>query len=205
LDWKSFTVAIVGALIWPITVLVVLLILRRPITTLLETTRRFKASGFGSDIDVDFGAQAEGLVESGVRLVAEHVDGAADGAGEGGDPLQGNLLPDLEDRFKDLSSIVYIAPQGTILEAWTIIEQELISLAEQHGTEQPGQHRSMRRMINDMTDASILHKSEAILLDELRFLRNQAAHPNTKNELSPESALYYLEASNLALALLRSH
>ena len=87
MDWKSFTVAIVGALIWPITVLVVLLILRRPITTLLETTRRFKASGFGSDIDVDFGAQAEGLVESGVRLVAEHVDGAADGAGEGGDPL----------------------------------------------------------------------------------------------------------------------
>ena len=78
-------------------------------------------------------------------------------------------------------------------------------MAEQHGTEQPGQHRSMRRMINDMTDASILHKSEAILLDELRFLRNQAAHPNTKNELSPESAPYYLEASNLALALLRSH
>ena len=56
-----------------------------------------------------------------------------------------------------------------------------------------------------MSDLGFLHKSEALLLDELRFLRNQAAHPNTKNELSPESALYYLEATNLALTLLRSH
>lgn len=78
-------------------------------------------------------------------------------------------------------------------------------MAQLHGIGQPAQNRSIRRMINDMSDLGFLHKSEALLLDELRFLRNQAAHPNTKNELSPESALYYLEATNLALTLLRSH
>ena len=199
MDWRLFTVAVVGDLIWPITALIVLLVLRGPITTLLETISRFKASGFGSNIDVDFGVQASGLVDSAVSLVGEHETGILI------DPPVGDVLPDLEDRFKDLTSIVYVAPQGAILEAWKIIEQELSRVAQLHGIGQPAQNRSIRRMINDMSDLGFLHKSEALLLDELRFLRNQAAHPNTKNELSPESALYYLEATNLALTLLRSH
>ena len=143
MDWRLFTVAIVGDLIWPITALIVLLVLRGPITTLLETISRFKASGFGSNIDVDFGVQASGLVDSAVSLVGEHETGILI------DPPVGDVLPDLEDRFKDLTSIVYVAPQGAILEAWKIIEQELSRVAQLHGIGQPAQNRSMFYKEND--------------------------------------------------------
>src|SRR5215207_8632055 len=101
MDWLSFAAALVKALAWPLTVLGIFLVLRRPLTGLVPLLARLKFK----DLELDFG-----------RRLAE---ASAEAATLPGIPPAA-ALPAGSDEV--LLRLATDAPRAAILEAWLRLE-----------------------------------------------------------------------------------
>lgn len=184
MDTLSFVAEIVTALIWPVTALIIVLLLR---TSILELIPRLSRLSVG-DVELEFDEQ---LAE--VAAQAEIADLPPD---EGAPALRSasNMRVDRQP-FLEASKIVY--PKGAILEAWQAIEEVLDEKLSRANRPKP---RSARGKAQQLALDGALDGQKLKMLIDLWGLRNMAAHEKEFQPTAQQAAAY----SQLADRLIKS-
>jgi len=180
MDWLSFIAAMVAALAWPLTVLGIFAVLRRPLLDLMPLLARLKYK----DLELDFGR----------RLAEASAEAAALPA-----PRSRPALPADDDA---LIALAGTAPRAAILEAWLRVEAAALAAARRRGTPEPvSSLRAPTRLIEALEELRVIDARQAAVFHELRSLRNSAAHA-LGFEPTPEAARDYVRlAARLAQSL----
>ena len=179
MDWLSFTAALIDSLAWPLATVVILSMLRRPLTQLIPLLRRLKFK----DLELDFERKVHELV---VQARGE-VPAAPDDA---------ERIERVEERFAEMARV---SPRAAVLESWVDLEDAAIAATKRHGLELTSREvRSPKTLGSALEEAGILDDGKMGIYHRLRNLRNAAAHASDFS-FDTESAIEYAGlASRLA-------
>ena len=178
MDWLTFLAQVIQALAWPLTVIVIFLMLRRPLAELFPTLQRLRFW----DIEMDFDRQVQALA---IRVRDELP------------PL--SAVEETASGFREhLVELANLSPRAVVLEAWLQLEKAAIEATRRHGLDLPS--RELRAPIffgEALEAAGVLDADTQLIYHRLRNLRNAAAHASDF-AFDPGSALEY---ADLALRL----
>jgi hypothetical protein len=184
-DWPSLAVEVVKTLTWPVTVLIIFFVLRKPIAGLIPFLDELRYK----DLAVTFRRRLVKAEEEATRAqlpppplqprtsVPQPAGGAA------------TVLPDY------LYPMAVTSPVAAVLEAWVRIENELRRRLESGDLAQPSTTRALTR---ELVRAGLLPSDAERIVIDLRDLRNNAAHGRV--QLDPEDAIRYLDLGTRLLA-----
>lgn len=147
MDGPTFTVEMVRALAWPLSVLVIALLFRKQFVELLKAIKKGK---FGP---------AEFEFERGVQAIQASV-------------IDLPSAPTPSSTIKDAA----FNPRGTVLESWLRLEDQAIELALKRGLTNATARRYALGAIQSIKRSGLLRPDHMQVLDELQDLRNRAAH-----------------------------
>lgn len=157
MDWLEAVSSWISSLAWPVAVVVLVVLLRKPLSTALGTLRHIEAPG----VKADFGAvvadaedRSESLKESLPAEASERVPG----------------------RQRETDHSTTHDPSGVIIRAWQLLDDEIVEYAKVAGVLRDGQHESVRNLVHRLQVAGSLERDATITLLELRDLRNRVAH-----------------------------
>lgn len=177
MDWLTFISEVIQALAWPLTVVVIVFILRDELSRLMHNIKRFRHK----DTEIDF--------EQSLREISAEI--ALDNNDEARSPEQ----PD---------DLAILSPRGSIIESWLRIEGALIDYNQRHKiTARDNIDKSDRTEILQILDRDILSKSSIHALDKLRRLRNEAVHM-TDSGISTSAANKYRQMANRLVAEIKN-
>jgi hypothetical protein len=162
-DWKTFIVEIVKAVAWPLVVGVIVFKLKDKVLELLPRIKKLKHK----DTELEF---AEGVS----KLVREQ---EAEGMNQHANPVTNEA----QERYNFLMKLAEISPRSAVLEAFREIEHssaftisKLSGDRSAHGGNSP---LSMQKQLSELA----LTKNEVKMFNQLRVLRNKAAHDRDFN------------------------
>lgn len=167
MDWLTFVAHVVDALAWPLTILIIIAILRKPLSGLLPLLQRLKYK----DFELEFGRHVEE-----VRQEVQSELPAPPGP---------SLIQPDEEVIERLAGV---SPRSAVLEAWRRIEEALFRVAQRRQINV--QARSPLAIFRALQRAEVLDPGKLRILHELRVLRNDAAHA-PDFALSKDSVLEY--------------
>jgi hypothetical protein len=154
-DLFAFIAKIVEALAWPVAAVVLVLLLRREIIGLAPYIRKLKA----------------GPLEAEFEREVRELRTAMDRTASGGVSL---AQPDWQVASEQLAQV---NPRAAIFEAW---RQTEIAAIRELQARQPNlsneQVRSTREVLRLLGESGLATPEDVALLNQMRFLRNQAAH-----------------------------
>lgn len=154
LDLLTFISKLIDSLAWPLATVVLGLVLRRQITLLLPFVRRVKAGPLEAEFERE------------VRELRTSADSAAS--------KKPTAKPAWQEEAEQLAQI---NPRSAIMEAWRQTESALISTLQ---TRHPGLSerdvRSTREVLRLLGEKGVATPEEVAMLNQMRFLRNQAGH-----------------------------
>src|SRR5262245_31493562 len=185
-------------LAWPVTVLVITLLLR---VEFRLTLSRLPALRY-RDVEANFEKglrEAEDLVKP---MIASLAPGAFAGVvleHEGGNgksvPLPKNLDPERLLRIADS------APSAAIMEAWRDVEQAALAVGEARGIPAKGGESASSHAMHVLVDQGLLTSHTLVAFERLRRLHQQAAHhPDLR--FSSNQAHRYIELAHKLVARL---
>jgi len=181
MDSLTFVIRLIEALAWPTAVVMILFAFRREVQALLPLIRKLKAGPLEAEFERD------------IREISEEAGGKA--------KTEVQIAPD--PRQKMLRDLARVNPRSAILEAWLGIESAVRRAALQRvGTSPPPDVSSPLRAMRELVQFDVIKSDDAALFQDLRGLRNQAAHLENFSP-SQEAALKYVDlASGLELRLI---
>ena len=174
----EIVVALLDAIAWPITILILALLFRSELRAGLKRLSYIKYR----DTELKFEADLKKLEKKALLLPEANQD---------------KVLNSIESsEYARMIRLAEASPRAAIFEAWIKVEEATKKVAEAHGIEHRGAYRTMR----------LLREKEVVnvgldLYDELRVLRNRAVHlPEFAIEID-EAERYILLALGLAMRL----
>ena len=178
----QFISSIVASLAWPLTLIMVLSLLRDPIFELLPGLKLFQ---WGDKLKVEFEkklgrVEAEASKIPDVESAKPHLDNAS------------------LERYEWLANS---APNLAILQSWFDVEAALKSTALDMGIE--FKRSSPLDTARAIQRAGRIDEQTAELLRDLRVLRNLAVHPDEDRPISVEQARRYKSIADRIIAALR--
>ncbi len=184
MDLYTFIAQLVGALAWPVTVIIIILILRRPLVELIPLLQRLRFQG----LELDFGKEVHALAEE-IRNQLP--------------PSQGILNMDetLREKWIELARV---SPRAVVLEAWLQLEQAAIDALKRHDINLKSVEMHSPLILGQaLEQAGILAGTMPAVYHQLRNLRNAAAHASAF-AFSPDSAIEYADLAARLIAYLRT-
>jgi hypothetical protein len=181
MDILTFLAEVIKAAAWPVVVLGLVAVLRKPLLDLIPSLQRFKYKDFA----VEFGKRLDEVAKD----VAEALPRAA---------APKALQPPKPERHK----IVGASPRATILEAWLEVERAAVNTSRQLSLALKGvPARSPSQALRAVIESERLPRGMVSLVERMRALRNEAVHyPDFV--LAPEAAdEYAITALDLAIAI----
>lgn len=179
MDQLTFIVEIIKAIIWPVTLIILLLVLKKPFLRLVPSLEKVKYR----DLELDFCKQVHQLAKEAKETLTPASDED----------------DDLKDELKQLTDIAHVSPKSALLEAWLKLESAAFQLLKR---KDPKVNTSILKtpiQIGMMLEnLGIINKSQKEIFSKLRNLRNAAAHA-TDFTFDTESAIEYIE---MALGLI---
>ncbi len=178
MDGLTFTAELIKALAWPVTILIILYVLRRPLAELLPMVQRIRYQG----IELDFGMQVQ-------QLSAQFRK-----------ELPGSVSLDDETRrlSEHLQKLAQLSPRAVVLEGWLLLEEAAVEASKKHNLKLSSRElRSPILLGSYLEQAGILDENKLEIFNRLRNLRNAAAHASDF-AFDAESAIEY---ANLAIQL----
>lgn len=160
MDFWSFVASLVSSLAWPGTLVVLVIILRKPIAELIPLLRNLRYKGLELDFD-------RGL---------EKLEAEADRAEL--PPIAPTTAPPDEPPFEEeywgtIERLSDVSPRAAVAEAWRRVEWAVDEYFKRLGQETPNSYQGMLRAIT----AQNREVPPAMrLLQDLRVLRNKAVH-----------------------------
>lgn len=173
MDWLTFVAVLVEHLAWPVTILVVFLVLRKPLAGLIPLLVRLRYK----DLELDFSRRLE-------EVTAE---------------VQELPRADTTARIDDpLLRLAESSPRAAILESWLRLETAAVDAARRKNVAIPPSHvRSPLQLVQSLEELGIVDARQAALFHDLRGLRNSAAHAMNFDPGIEASREYVLAASRL--------
>jgi hypothetical protein len=156
MDWKQFFAAIVTALAWPSAVVIVVILLRSPLTKLIPRVRSLKYK----DLHIDLADKLEAVKE---KLEAETES----------DPPRRPFVA-----LPGVLELARIDPRAAIISAWIEVERATIEMALKAGIAITGTALSIA---NHLHALDCLSEFEFETFRNLRRVRNDAVHLTTKD------------------------
>ena len=154
MDALTFISKLVDALAWPLAAVVLVLLLRRQIVALAPFIRRLKAGPLEAEFERE------------VRELRSTMDTAK--------PAVPSERPQWQVAAEQLAQV---SPRSAILEAWRQAEAAAIrALRTKKSTLSDQDVRSTREVLRLLGDEGLATPEEVALLNQMRFLRNQAGH-----------------------------
>lgn len=189
MDILAFIASIINSLAWPVTALIALFLLRKQLMELIPGVRRLK----WKDFEIDFGKELQ-KVEETVRTVKvpppTKMQLPAD--------IQPAPLPKTQDEL--LERLAALSPNAAILESWRNVERTLDFYFKSRGIERP---QSAQTIAGHLDYDSNFPPQLVAAYQELRFLRNRAAH--SREDLTAEHAKKFSAiADKLTYALIEA-
>ena len=189
MDWESFVLSLADILVWPLVVAVIVWVLRAPITELLNTIRRFRASGFGSNVDMEFSQGVREIATVAATLDPTPPDPAAPISPPADENLSDRTFGRHTGEFNALRIIADREPRMAITEAWELVEKELDRLELLLGGTTS---RDTMIRVTRLAKTFPFSPGIAVLITGLRNLRNSAAHKIEPIEISTDQAYEYI-------------
>jgi len=165
----EFIIRLLELLIWPVTIFIILFIIRKPLKDLMPFLKRAKISELELEFDRELAK---------VKSVAE------------------DEFKSLKTDWKtDLLNLAQNFPNAAILEAWKEIENRTEALI--HKSE-PKLNLDVstryKLMQNVLTEENIIETKKAKIFNDLRQIRNKVAHANDYT-VSKDQALNFISIS----------
>jgi hypothetical protein len=183
MNWPNFIVQIVDALAWPVTVLVIFLILRRQLLTLIPMLTRLRYR----DLELDFGLRIFELANQ-ARKQLPSLTGVLDGEEQ------------VREQWIELAQF---SPRAVVLEAWLQLEKAAIEAARRSGISlKSAELKSPLILGQALEEASVLDHQTPAIYHQLRNLRNAAAHASDFS-FTPEAAIEYADLATRLTEYLR--
>jgi hypothetical protein len=184
MDTLTFIAEIVKALAWPVTAILIFLILRRPLLNLFPLVQRLRFQG----IELDFSRQVHALAaEAHNQLPAPPV------AHRKGQPLRAHWV-----------ELAQLSPRAVVLEAWLHVEKAAVQASQRHTLNlRSVELRSPLILGEALEEAGILQDGPAGIYHQLRNLRNAAAHAS-EFAFTPDSAIEYADLAARLTEFLQS-
>jgi hypothetical protein len=176
MDILTFVAQLTAALAWPVTVLIVILLLRQPLKELIPTLQRLRYR----DLEAEFG---KGLNEVEVRINQASLPAHEEAQASTSQTRSGEKVS-VSEYAKRLATI---SPRAAIIETWREVEQALIDLAKRRDIPET---RIPRELISRLGEDGALSSDIILMLDQMRQLRNEAAHAS-EFALKPTQAIEY--------------
>ena len=184
----EFISSIISSLAWPAIVLIIVFILKNPLSKILISLTKFRYK----DLEMEF----------------ERLQSSADALPE---TIENKTIPEseriiyasLEEQIADISPR---SPEGAILIAWSTIEAA-ISTAIMRLAISPEltSYRSVIHNIECLKKYANLDKTVFAIFDDLRVVRNQVAHARDgRYKVSVEQALSYGKTAEKIIKILQN-
>lgn len=177
----SFTAEVIKALAWPVAVVLVALMIRKPVIELLPFLRRLKYK----EIEFEFSkelAQLKSEVVASEAANSPKTSPAAEGA--------------TNNRLLNLASI---STSAAILEAWAELESVSIAVASAFWNEASNDvFKSYPKLGEYLLQCKVIDQKQLAIYNKLRELRNKAAHAIDLNLTESEARTYVELAAALA-------
>lgn len=188
MDFLQFVSALIGHLVWPVTVLILACKFRLTIIKLLLRLRRVKGKGW----QFEFYKELEQLTEK-----AEEAQLLP--------PSPQQLLPTTapltqQDVQNELFALAADAPQAAIALAWTIVETNLAD-AVSKVSGQPSSDSAVENA-RRLSDAGRLKKEFVDIIGKMQQLRNLAMH-GLYREVTSANAKHFVDLTLRVLAQLQ--
>lgn len=187
-DWLEFIRHIAEAIAWPLAALVIAGRLGPELKKKLPSLTKFKAG----PVEAEFTKEVAALREE----------------AELDTPIAAEVQAVSRDETR-LIELAKVSARAAIIEAWRIVEADATRAVESRAQRRAGPYPAERprnafRLAKELGLLQILNAQEISLFNELRFLRNQAAHVDDF-ETSFESAHNYIQLTqSLRSAIERS-
>lgn len=162
-------VKIIELLVWPTTIVIVVMLMRSPLSKLIPTLKKLKYK----DLEMEFEREANKILSEAERDLPEIPEIPE--------------MPKLQDDTRALYSKRRIEPAIVILESWRSLESEMREIAN-HQNIQAG--RSIRSLISELESNGLISKEAAKVSLDLAALRNKVAHASEETITYEVSAAF---------------
>jgi len=180
MDTLTFITKIVEAVAWPLLSLIIVFLFRKEIRLLLSYITKLKAG------------PVEAVFEGGVKTLASKIETTT--------PQFQN--EPLAPKSQTLLESTDLDGRTAILEAWLDIESTIKRLQLERALNQaPKRTGSQDAIVQSLITSGVLNKDDIALYNELRELRNLAAH-QLNFAPSREAVVNYIKLSNRLMASL---
>lgn len=172
MDILTFISEIIKALAWPLAIVALVFLLRRPIIEAFPSLHRLKYK----DIELEF-AQEVSELKAEVEAIAEE---------------KGEEAPSITSTSSNLLNLVSYSTRAAIMEAWLEVESSSIAVAGSFW-EQPANNvfNNMPKLGEYLLQCNVIDENQLTVFNKLRQLRNKAAHAHHL-ELSEDDARSYV-------------
>lgn len=162
----EYLARIIEALAWPLTVLLAIFLLRKPLTDLLPHFKRLKYK----ELELEFEQSLENLRKRSHESRQRHeIDAPAE---------------DENDFY--LQEVKQLSPRAAILESWIGLETSAVSTAQHFKIVQADKRLPFVKILQELLLSGVISEENVAIINELRALRNKAAHeisfPITEDE-----------------------
>lgn len=188
MNWMTFISSIVESIIWPVTIMLLIIIFRDPIKEVVPLLKKFKFKSF----EVDFERKISSISKKVERAQLPETSDAFNNIS--------NINHNIISRFGDIKNINISSPRSAIIESWIMVEQLLRRLAENQ--EMNIYNGTSINILNELSNKNIISNDIFEICNELREIRNKAVH-NSSFKVSDEKSNEYINLSFRVIAALK--
>ena len=180
-------VEIIKTIIWPTTVLISVLILRKGILELIPNLKKLKYK----DLELDFEKEAikiQANIERDVPRIEHHDEKKPEEC--------------MVSEPRPMYSIKKLSPPAFIISEWEAVEKAILSLSERHNID-ADKLKSIRSITTKLRETGIIDGVIEDALLELSAYRNKVSHTSTEIINENMSNTYY-ESAKIIISYLNS-
>tara|TARA_E500000318_G_scaffold106856_1_gene115332 strand:- start:1867 stop:2478 length:612 start_codon:yes stop_codon:yes gene_type:complete len=193
-NWELIAHTALKSLPWPITVLIIAWWFRRDIRQVLGRLKSFQGGQFRADFD-----KLNHLSNSPETEISQELED------EERMPSSESEASEFFDT-RDLLGIADVRPTAAIVEAWRTLEATMLarlssSAAQKFETRNGRKQISGYQLTRGLQTQNLLSNADAKIADELRIIRNKAAHSVDSEPSTAQAKQYIREARKLVAKL----
>lgn len=180
----DFISSIIKSIAWPIVVLTIAILLRKPIIKILPNLNKVTYNNF----EMDF---AQKLEEIETSLETKVTAGT-------------NMQSPNAKREQEVITVAQISPAASITMAWSMVEQEIMSTIKRLAISPDYPlYNSPLKNINLLRESGLIDLETENTLNELRSIRNKAVHGHISDaNITYHEAIKYYELSKKVTKML---
>lgn len=179
MDVLTFLSELIKALAWPVTAIVLVVLLRQPIAQLIPLLRRLKYK----ELELEF-AQEVAALKAEVEAIAKE---------------KGEEAPSIASTSSNILKLVAFSTHAAIMEAWLEVESASMTVASSFwGQSSNDAFSNIQKLGEYLLQCKVIDEKQLSVFNKLRQLRNKAAHAQDLDLSEKDARLYVQLASDLA-------